>query len=206
LPRPSEDGAGPVKAEAIVSVGHFLKPYGLKGEIKFDPYYPEFLQPEDLPAGFKCLADRDTDNPRVTGLPVSIASVKSYQRFWVFRFEGFDTPEAVARLTNRDLWIDRAGFPPLPEGEYLDADLIGCVVVDGEMGELGKIKSIIHTGANDIWEVGSSDPPEVVTEGATEVAPKKGEEILIPVLDHVVLSVDTGNKRITVNLPEGLLD
>jgi len=209
LPRPNNGEAGPEKAEAIISVGRILKPYGLKGEIKFKPFYPEFMLPEDLPIGFKSLADREeADNPRETGISVTVRSVKSYNQAWVFRFEGFDTPEAVARLTNLDLWIDRDDFPPLPEGEYLDADLIGCQVDDDKGVELGKITAIIHTGANDIWEVTPAVTHTDETKGAVEGenAPKRVEEILIPVLDHVVLSIDIDNEHITVSLPEGLLD
>jgi len=192
-----------------MSVGRILKPYGLKGDVKFKPFYPEFMLPEDLPVGFKSLADREeADNPRETGRLLTVRSVKSYNQAWVFRFEGFDSPEAVSRLTNLDLWIDRDDFPPLPEGKYLDADLIGCLVDDEKGVELGKITAVIHTGANDIWEVTPAVVPTDDTENTTEGtdAPKRVEEVLIPVLDHVVLSVDIDNERITVTLPEGLLD
>ncbi|MNN52517.1 Ribosome maturation factor RimM [compost metagenome] len=54
---------------------------------------------------------------------------------------------------------------------------------------LGTIKEILQPGANDVWVV----------------KPAKGQDILIPVINDVVLDVDIQAKKITVHLMEGLL-
>ena len=68
-------------------------------------------------------------------------------------------------------------------------DLDGCDVVDGNGLDLGKLKDVLPTGANDVF-----------------VVVKDGNEILIPALHSVVKNIDLEKKRIVVNLPPGLLD
>ena len=71
-------------------------------------------------------------------------------------------------------------------------DIIGCKVVDPQGTLLGVVESVIHTAANDVFAV----------------KPESGEyeEILIPAVEGVVISVDTALKGIAVRLPDGLLD
>jgi 16S rRNA processing protein RimM len=75
----------------------------------------------------------------------------------------------------------------MTETVYLVKDLAGCVVVTTKGETLGVLKDVLPTGANDVYVVG---------EGAAEV--------LIPALKTVVKSIDIANKRIEVELPEGL--
>ncbi|MNI60213.1 Ribosome maturation factor RimM [compost metagenome] len=79
----------------------------------------------------------------------------------------------------------------LPENEYYFHQIVGCEVYTDENTDkpLGTITDILQPGANDVWVV----------------KPAKGQEILIPVINDVVLSVDIAAKKITVHLMEGLL-
>jgi len=80
---------------------------------------------------------------------------------------------------------------PLKEGEYYEYQLIGLEVwtTDGEL--LGQVAEILYTGANDVLVVQRPGPG--------------GREILIPAIKQVVLSVDLGAGRLTVQLLDGLL-
>jgi 16S rRNA processing protein RimM len=75
----------------------------------------------------------------------------------------------------------------MDEISYLVKDLVGCKVSTTAGEELGLLKDVLPTGANDVYVVG---------EGAAE--------ILIPALKSVVKSIDVSNKRIEVELPDGL--
>jgi len=78
----------------------------------------------------------------------------------------------------------------LPE-EFGDDDLdpIGLEVIDGERGTLGTVVDVIVTGANDVW----------VVEGAFG-------QVLLPVIDDVVRSVDEAARTAAVTLLPGLID
>ena len=75
----------------------------------------------------------------------------------------------------------------MSEQVYLVKDLVGCRVVTVQGEELGILKDVLPTGANDVYVVG---------EGANEV--------LIPALKTVVKKIDIAGRRIDVDLPKGL--
>jgi 16S rRNA processing protein RimM len=61
-------------------------------------------------------------------------------------------PEAEA-LRGSLIEVDRSSLPPLKEGEYYHADLIGlaCVATDGR--ELGRVAGVENYGAGDLLDI-----------------------------------------------------
>ena len=88
------------------------------------------------------------------------------------------------------LFAERSALGELPEGVYYIADLIGLSVRKETGEEIGKIKDVLQTGANDIY---------VVARGGAK-------DLLVPVIPEVVLSVDVDGGEVTVSLPDGLED
>ena len=88
------------------------------------------------------------------------------------------------------LKISEAQLTELQQDEYYYHEIIGCEVFTTAGENIGKIKEILSPGANDVW---------VVKQPA-------GKDILIPYIDDVVTEVDVANKKIVVELMEGLLD
>jgi 16S rRNA processing protein RimM len=78
----------------------------------------------------------------------------------------------------------------LAEDEYFAADLLGMTVVSEDGGELGKIKEVIHTGANDVYVVVN----------------ETGGRILLPAIKDCILAVEVEKRLMRVRLLEGLLD
>ena len=76
----------------------------------------------------------------------------------------------------------------LPEGVYYIADLIGLDVYTEENEHLGKVDDIYNTGSNDIYVVKD----------------ELGKQKLLPGIDEVIKQIDLENKKIIVNLIEGL--
>jgi 16S rRNA processing protein RimM len=60
-------------------------------------------------------------------------------------------------------------------------------------GKLGRVVRIFTAGENDVYEV--------LPDGA-----KKGDEILIPAIGDVIISVDVEAKRMVIRPLEGMLD
>jgi 16S rRNA processing protein RimM len=80
----------------------------------------------------------------------------------------------------------------LDEGEYYYHEIIGCRVETEDGEELGTIAEILSPGANDVWVV---DRPKG----------KGKNQLLLPVIDDVLISVNTKEKLVTVRLMEGLI-
>ena len=93
------------------------------------------------------------------------------------------------KLVNRILYVDREDILS-EEGAYFIADLIGLKVQDEDGKELGTVKDVIETGANDVYEVEMAD----------------GKSLLLPAIKQCILNVDVENGTMQVHVLEGLLD
>ena len=75
----------------------------------------------------------------------------------VARFEGIADRGAAEALRGSLVEIDRAALPPLAEGEYYHADIIGRECVDREGGAIGTVVAVENYGAGDLLEVELAD-------------------------------------------------
>jgi 16S rRNA processing protein RimM len=90
-------------------------------------------------------------------------------------------------LTGSELYIERSRFPKLEQDIYYWFELIGLNVYTSDDRYIGRLESVIETGANDVY-----------------IVKKKNKEILIPALKSVVRSIDIEQKIMRVDLPDGL--
>jgi 16S rRNA processing protein RimM len=100
----------------------------------------------------------------------------------IAKLKGCDDRTGAEKLVKREIGIPREALETADEGEVFWFDLIGCEVINTAGVKLGKVETLLETGANDVL---------VVKLGT--------EETLIPYIDEVVLKVDREGKVITVN-------
>jgi len=94
-----------------------------------------------------------------------------------------DDRDLAASLVGYQIAVDRSQLPQTEEGEFYWSDLIGLKVVNRQDVELGEVKGLMQTGANDVL---------VVQNGKNE--------LLIPyVIDHYIDKVDLEKRRIIVD-------
>jgi 16S rRNA processing protein RimM len=89
----------------------------------------------------------------VAGRPLRLLSVRAAGKGAVARFEGISDRGAAEALRGSLLEIDRAALPPLVEGEYYHADLIGLPCVDGAGEPIGTVVAVENFGASDLLEI-----------------------------------------------------
>ncbi|RMG90671.1 MAG: 16S rRNA processing protein RimM [Candidatus Dadabacteria bacterium] len=165
-----------------VAVGRVGRPHGVRGEVRVDPQ-------GSLPRGLEGYTRFYLDRGRGPE-PVGVEHHRIHGRFVLVKFEGYDTPEAARELTHAVLYVDRSELPPLGEGEYYHADLLGCEVVEENGDVLGRVADVFDSGAHDVLVI------------RTET----GAERMLPVVAQWVLSIDVEAGRITVRVPEGMWD
>ena len=117
-------------------------------------------------------------------------SVRFQKELVLLKLSGIDRIEDAENLRGSELWIDRADAVALAEGEYFLGDYIGLRVLTEDGEELGKIRSILETGANYVFSV--------EREG--------GKELLIPNSENCVLEKKPEEGYLRIHLLEGLLD
>lgn len=107
----------------------------------------------------------------------------------VARLEGVETPEAARALRGSEVAVRRDDLPPTAADEVYWLDLVGCSVVNREGVDLGRVASLMETGANDVM---------VVVAGGGE----QRVERLIPYIAQVVESVDVPRRMLRVDWGE----
>jgi len=152
------------------------------------------------------IADAWTDKPeRVLGLgrvyllgtagrsaaePLELEYVRPYRGRFIMKFRGVDSVGQAKELAGAQVCTPKQERPPLPAGEYYQADLVGCRVIENGSGRvIGQVTGWIETGGVPLLEV----------TGSTGRQP-----LLIPFARSICLEVQLDKRQIIVNLPEGL--
>ncbi len=126
----------------------------------------------------------------VNNRPLDVEHTWTHGDQLIFKFRGVDTISQAERLRGAEVFIPIAERAEIPEGEYYQSDLIGCEVVGADGRILGIVEGWQETGATPLVEVRTS----------------QGKELLIPFAKSIFTRIDVDQKRIEVNLPEGLED
>ena len=71
----------------------------------------------------------------------------------VARFEGVADRSAAEALRGSLVEVDRASLPPLEDGEYYHADIIGLPCEDRDGNAIGTVVGVENYGAGDLLEV-----------------------------------------------------
>ena len=172
-------------------IGRVRKPHGVRGELKVSIM-------TDTPERFNWLEraflSRKELDPKAVELEVD--KVRFAGGDALVKFKGYDSPETAGQF--RQYWVQVAleDAVPLEEGEYYAYQLVGIRVVTDEGQEIGILKEVIETGANDVF---------VIKTERSESNPK-GKDVLLPDIDEVIQSVDFDENVMVVKVLPGLLD
>jgi len=161
-------------------IGKIVNTVGVAGELKIFPTTHD-------PKRFGLL---DTVSIMLNGslLEKTVTNVRYHRNLVMIKLEGINDMDSANALRGGTIVIDRADDPPLAENEYYFRDLVGIAVSTDDGEDLGVLRDVIFTGANDVYVV------------------KKGDEkdLLIPAISQCILSVDIEAKQMVVKLLEGL--
>jgi 16S rRNA processing protein RimM len=91
------------------------------------------------------------------GVERRLLSIKESGKAAIARFEGVNDRSAAEALRGTLVEVDRASLPPLEEGEYYHADLIGLSAVDAQGSAVGTVVAVENYGAGDLLEIELED-------------------------------------------------
>ena len=164
----------------FVIVGKFRRPHGIKGEIRMSVLtdFPDLIKPGQIVyAGERYH-------------PYTIKDIRWHGGDMLVSLEELPDRTAVEIFRNIMVYMKGEDTPELPEGEYYIHQLVGLDVITDQDQNLGKIKEILVTGANDVYLVDTGS----------------GKDILLPVTDEVVLDINQDKGFVLVHIIPGLLD
>lgn len=163
-------------------VGVISSTHGIGGEVKVFPTTDDNKR-------FKKLKQVFLDTGKEY-LELEVERVRFFKQMVIVKFKGINNINDIEKYKGKDLLVTRENAVPLEENEYFIYDIIDAQVVDEEGKEIGVLKEVLTTGANDVYVVKT---PE-------------GKEILMPVIDECILDIDIENKIVTAHIMPGLLD
>jgi 16S rRNA processing protein RimM len=116
----------------------------------------------------------------------------------ILKFAGIDSIGQAEELAGAEIQIHASERAELESGAQYIADLVDCVVLvsGGESGavhEIGRVADV---------QFGAGEAPLLIVRGEA----KGSREYLIPFAEVYLDSVDNAARRITMTLPEGMLD
>ncbi|MBI2312768.1 MAG: ribosome maturation factor RimM [Betaproteobacteria bacterium] len=128
----------------MIVMGHLGAPFGVQGWIRVQPYTEN---PESLATYPVWWVGEDG-----RWQEVAVAETARHGKGLVVRFRAVTDREQAAELTGFRVAVPRDRLPEV-RGEFYWADLIGLKVVNLQGVDLGVVRGLIATGANDVLEV-----------------------------------------------------
>ena len=181
----------------FLEAGQIVSTHGIKGELNVTPWcdQPEFLM------GFDRFYFKEGSEER------AVESVRTNKSLVIVKFEGINEIDEAVKLIKSIIYFDRSGVT-LPEGSYFEQDLLGLEVIDDISGKsYGRLTSVLHTGANDVYGIspqGSVSQQGSVTQQGDTI--KHGKEVLIPAIKDVIKAVDIEGGRMLITPLKGLFE
>ncbi len=108
-----------------IELGVVARPHGVTGEIRVHVFNPDSTLLRELGEVF--LIGGDGEEPTL----VDIVSTRQGSKVLLMRLAGVGSLEGADALRGHKLSVPRQALPPLEEGEYYHADLIGLEAFDG---------------------------------------------------------------------------
>ncbi|WP_299327737.1 ribosome maturation factor RimM [Parasphingopyxis sp.] len=132
-------------AEKRITLAAIAGAHGIGGEVRLKIFS------ENL-TSFKRYKTFEAD-----GQTLTLKSVRETGKQPIARFAEIADRNAAEALRGKELTVPRSALPPLEDGEYYHADLMGlpCVTESGE--PVGEVIAIENFGAGDILEVRRPD-------------------------------------------------
>jgi 16S rRNA processing protein RimM len=105
------------------------------------------------------------------------------------KFEDIDSEDAADEIMGCALYLPLSFLPKLEGNKFYFHEVIGFQIEDQRLGIVGTIVSINDSTAQPLFEVLHDDT-----------------EIFIPMIDQFLVKIDRKNKKVIMDLPEGLID
>ena len=164
-------------------VGEVLRPHGVRGEVRVRVLTENREQILDLEYVYLAKSPEDKDRIRL-----DVRGVRFNKSYALLALAGHSSRNDAEQLRSKLVMIDPAQAAPLQADQYYLFQLIGLTVVCHDE-EIGRVKEVLQTGANDVYVVDS---------------PTHGE-LLLPAHDETIVSIDFDSQMITMSLPDGLI-
>jgi 16S rRNA processing protein RimM len=110
---------------------------------------------------------------------LTLKSLRSTPQGAIARFAEVADRNAAEALRGTELTVPRSALPPLAEGEYYHADLIGVPAVSDTGEALGRVVLVENFGAGDVLEIERPNGKRFMVPMRPEAVPEWDAERLV---------------------------
>ena len=171
-----------MKVEDCYQVGYIIKPHGLKGEVQV------FLDVDD-PKQYKNMESVFVLQGQSL-VPFFLLSMSLNRDKAIVKFEDIDSIEMAKSIKGLELYMPLGALPQLDGDDFYYHEIQGFLLKDEKLGDIGTVSSVLDAGHQLL----------------IAVAHQSGNEILIPLSDELIVSLDKEAKLMVMNVPDGLVD
>jgi 16S rRNA processing protein RimM len=162
-------------------IGVIVAPFGVRGQVKVRAYTEQIEHLQRRVHEVYVGPERRTYALKDV--------IEHKQGLLIVSLDGVTTRTAAEELRGAEVAIRERDAAPLEEGEYFLHQLYGLTVVAEDGAEIGRVREVLETGANEVLIVARPGQPDV----------------LLPLIHDVVQDLDIAGGRVVVRLIEGLI-
>lgn len=164
--------------EKRIAVGKIIGAHGIRGSLKVKSFC-------DDPAIFETAYPLTVS--RQNAVSYRVNTYRTHGRSLIIDLEGITTREQALQLVGAQLFLPISAFPAPEADTYYWFELIGLEVRTLEGKSIGKVYRMISTGPHDLLVVRNAD-----------------SEMLIPMVESFVKTIEIAQQAIWVELPENM--
>lgn len=166
----------------LVRIGRIAGMHGVRGALKYRPDNPDSESFESLRAVTIEIDGERREYHLRSSAPAGRGTLK-------IELEGILDANAAEALKGGIVMVPDSSLPPTKPGEFYYFQATGCEVFLTDGTTIGTITEVFSNGANDVM-----------------VVRKDKQEVLVPVIEDVVKSIDLEARRVVIEAVPGLLD
>ncbi len=122
-------------------------------------------------------------------IQVKVDSYRPHKNFDLVSFEGYHDINTIMQFLKCKVYVNEENIQDLADEEFYYHQLFDCLVYH-ESVLIGKVSDVVNYGASDILIIQDVN----------------NHEIMIPFVDDFILDVDIINKKIQIEVIEGLIN
>ncbi|MBS1582126.1 MAG: 16S rRNA processing protein RimM [Bacteroidetes bacterium] len=168
--------------DSLHFLGRLGKPWGHQGELTV---HLEGIDLDDIVHMGALFVDIEGQK-----VPFFFSHLRDQGRVGVLvKFDEFHDPQSAGILVGRDIYAPPGHLADASDESWDPDEFIGMLVKDEAHGDLGEVTAIEGTDKN---------PVLVILQGE--------QEVMVPLVEEMIVSMDLEERSMTIRTPEGLID
>lgn len=166
--RPNKPAADGAAGEPSVTLAVVIGAHGINGQVRLKVFAEDFGSHKSFNGG-----------------KLTVKSAQSGNNGMIVRFAEVADRNTAEAMRGTELTVPRSALPPLGDGEYYHADLMGLAVMSTNGDDLGRVVLIENFGAGDVLEIERPDGKRFMVPMNADAVPEWNAERLVVTADFV---------------------